>query len=161
MSFVPSFESKISTVDSLLSSDSCLNRPLVFTNGCFDILHRGHVTYLAQAKTLGVTLIVAVNSDDSIRRLGKGSERPINNLQDRMAVLASLASVDYVLSFDELNPLKLIKLFLPDVLVKGGDWSVDKIVGSDFVFSNGGSVISIPFLYNSSTTSIIRKISQK
>lgn len=134
------------------------NRPLVFTNGCFDILHRGHVTYLAQAKDLGKFLIVALNSDNSIKKLNKGQDRPINCLSDRMAVIASLEMVDYVISFENETPINLINELKPDILVKGGDWQIDKIVGGKEVLANGGIVRSIPFIYNTSTTKVIEKI---
>lgn len=135
-----------------------LPRPLVFTNGCFDIIHRGHVTYLEEARALGASLVVAVNTDASARRLEKGPDRPINLLEDRMAVLAALESVSLVTAFDEDTPIVLIELLRPDHLVKGGDWPIDKIVGHDFVQSYGGTVHSIPFRYERSTTAIIRKI---
>ncbi len=156
----PLFENKIIKPSQLLSQLSNIKQgnQLVFTNGCFDILHRGHVTYLAQAKSLGKSLIVALNSDESVRRLGKGSDRPINNLSNRMAVIASLESVDYVTSFDEDTPLELIKLIKPQILVKGGDWNIDKIIGSSEVFAYGGQVHSIPFLFDTSTTNLINRI---
>ncbi len=137
---------------------SILPRPLVFTNGCFDILHRGHVTYLEEARSLGASLIVGVNSDASARRLNKGPDRPINALDDRMAVLAALESVSLVVPFDEDTPLTLIERIRPDHVVKGGDWSVDTIVGHDFVKSYGGQVHSIPFRFDRSTTQLIRRI---
>lgn len=152
----PKFEGKIITNLSNLPNN--LQSPVVFTNGCFDIIHRGHVTYLAQAKTLGKTLIVALNSDESVKTLAKGDDRPINNLANRMAVIASLADVDYVIAFNESTPLELIKAIKPDVLVKGGDWQIDKIVGAQDVIAAGGKVYSIPFLYTTSTTNIINKI---
>ena len=135
-----------------------LPRPLVFTNGCFDILHRGHVTYLAQARALGAALIVGVNSDDSVRRQNKGADRPINCLEDRMAVLAALGSVDGVIGFDDDTPLALIQLIHPDVLVKGGDWPVDAMVGGREVLGWGGQVHSIPFLHTTSTTATLTRI---
>lgn len=133
-------------------------RPLVFTNGCFDILHRGHVTYLAQARALGAALVVAANSDLSVKRLGKGGERPVNPLEDRMAVLAALESVSLVTWFDDDTPLEIIRTCRPDILVKGGDWPVEKIVGADLVRAAGGWVVSIPFRYERSTTTLIDKI---
>ena len=133
-------------------------RSLVFTNGCFDILHRGHVTYLAQARALGASLVVAANSDASARRLGKGADRPINRLEDRAAVLAALQSVDLVSWFDEDTPLTLILACRPDVLVKGGDWKPEAIVGSREVLAWGGSVHSIPFQFERSTTATLNKI---
>ncbi len=135
-----------------------LKRPLVFTNGCFDILHRGHTTYLEEARALGASLIVAVNSDASVRRLNKGPERPVNTLDDRMAVLAALESVSLVLSFDEDTPLDLILAVKPDILVKGGDWPVSAIVGAEAVTARGGRVLSIPFRYDRSTTALVRRI---
>jgi rfaE bifunctional protein nucleotidyltransferase chain/domain len=155
---VPLFEQKILTMDRLVARLTQLPRPLVFTNGCFDILHRGHVTYLAQAKSLGAALIVGVNSDASVKRLGKGEGRPINNEHNRMAVLAALESTDNIIVFDEDTPLQLILAIKPDVLVKGGDWSPDTIVGSKEVLAAGGRVCSIPFLFNTSTTATIEKI---
>ena len=133
-------------------------RPYVFTNGVFDILHRGHVTYLAQARALGASLIVAINSDSSVRRLGKGDDRPINSTEDRMAVIAALECVDLVTSFEEDTPLKLINTIKPEFLVKGGDWSVELIVGSAEVASWGGKTLSIPFEYQTSTSKTIERI---
>lgn len=130
---------------------------VVMTNGCFDIIHPGHVTYLKQAKALGNKLIVAVNSDDSVKRL-KGDSRPINTLEDRIAVLSGLSSVDYVVSFGEDTPQKLISRILPDILVKGGDYKVEEIAGHKEVIANGGKVVIIPFVEGKSTTSIVRKI---
>lgn len=155
------FEDKVCTPQTLLTRLKTLARPLVFTNGCFDILHRGHVTYLAQARAKGKSLLVAVNTDDSIRQQNKGRERPLNTLLNRMAVLAALHSVDLVTWFDEQTPLKLISLVEPDILVKGGDWPRDKIVGSKEVLAKGGSVYSIPFIYHTSTTGLVKKIKMK
>jgi D-glycero-beta-D-manno-heptose 1-phosphate adenylyltransferase len=135
-----------------------LARPIVFTNGCFDILHRGHVTYLEEARALGASLIVGVNSDASVRRLEKGSDRPLNPLDDRMAILAALESVSLVVPFDDDTPLALIKLVRPDHLVKGGDWAPDTIVGNDVVRGYGGQVHSIPFRFDRSTTGLLRRI---
>ncbi|MHB1565589.1 MAG: D-glycero-beta-D-manno-heptose 1-phosphate adenylyltransferase [Acidiferrobacter sp.] len=132
--------------------------PVVFTNGCFDILHRGHVTYLEEARALGGALIVGVNTDLSVRRLGKGDDRPINPLVDRMAVLAALASVSLVVAFDEDTPLRLITALQPDILVKGGDWPVAAIVGAREVEARGGRVVSIPFRFERSTSALIRAI---
>ncbi|WP_031491816.1 bifunctional D-glycero-beta-D-manno-heptose-7-phosphate kinase/D-glycero-beta-D-manno-heptose 1-phosphate adenylyltransferase HldE [Succinivibrio dextrinosolvens] len=130
---------------------------VVMTNGCFDIIHPGHVTYLKQAKALGSKLIVAVNSDDSVKRL-KGDSRPINSLEDRIAVLSELSSVDYVVSFSEDTPQKLISRILPDILVKGGDYKVEEIAGHKEVIANGGKVVIIPFVEGKSTTRIVNKI---
>lgn len=132
---------------------------VVFTNGCFDILHRGHVDYLTKAKALGDLLVVGVNGDDSVRRL-KGPNRPVVNQDDRAAVLAALAAVDYVSLFDEDTPFELIRAIVPDVLVKGADWSVEAIVGKDVVEAAGGTVKTLEFLPNRSTSSIIQKIIQ-
>jgi rfaE bifunctional protein nucleotidyltransferase chain/domain len=154
----PSFEAKICTPDRLAERVASLPRPLVFTNGCFDILHRGHVTYLAQARALGASLLMGVNTDASVKRLGKGDDRPINSQEDRMAVLAALESVSLVTWFDEDTPLQLILACRPDILVKGGDWSVDNIVGAREVLSWGGQVHSIPFLHQRSTTATLAKI---
>lgn len=137
---------------------AALPRPLVFTNGCFDILHRGHVTYLEQARALGNSLVVGVNTDASTKRLNKGDDRPINPLDDRLAVLAALESVSLVIPFDEDTPTELIKLCRPDHLVKGGDWPVEKIVGYELVTSYGGKVHSLPIRYRRSTTELIRRI---
>ena len=154
----PSFEAKICTPDQLAGRVAELPRPLVFTNGCFDILHRGHVTYLAQARALGASLLMGVNTDASVKRLGKGDDRPINSQDDRMAVLAALESVSLVTWFDEDTPLQLILACRPDILVKGGDWSVDNIVGAREVLAWGGQVHSIPFLHQRSTTATLTKI---
>ena len=135
-----------------------LPRPLVFTNGCFDILHRGHVDYLTRSAALGRFLLVAVNDDDSAHRLNKGKDRPFNSLDDRIAVLASLECIDCVVPFHEDTPLDLIQLLRPDHLVKGGDWSTNQIIGSEFVSNLGGQVHSVPFRYPHSTTKIIQKI---
>jgi rfaE bifunctional protein nucleotidyltransferase chain/domain len=130
----------------------------VFTNGCFDILHRGHVTYLAQAAALGASLVVALNSDASVRRLGKGDERPVNALADRLAVMAALECVTLVTWFDEDTPLQAILACRPEVLVKGGDWPPERIVGSGEVLGWGGAVHSIPFLHPTSTTALLDKV---
>ena len=152
------FEQKICTRADFAARAAALPRPLVFTNGCFDVLHRGHVTYLAQARALGVTLIVGVNSDASVKRLGKGDDRPVNLEEDRMAVLAALESVSLVVLFDEDTPLELILACRPDVLVKGGDWMPDQIVGAREVQGWGGTVHSIPFVHERSTTALLKKI---
>lgn len=154
----PVFEKKILPPDSLSSAVKTWARPLVFTNGVFDLLHRGHVTYLAQARALGASLVVALNSDDSVRRLGKGEDRPINALPDRLAVVAALESVSLVTWFEDDTPLALIRQILPDVLVKGGDWPVEKIVGAQWVQAAGGKVLSIPFEHERSTTRMLQKI---
>jgi len=152
------FEQKICPSQQLAGRLGSRARPLVFTNGVFDILHRGHVTYLAEASSLGATLLVAVNSDASAKRLGKGEERPLNPLSDRMAVVAALESVHLVTWFDEDTPLALILASRPEVLAKGGDWKPEAIVGAAEVRSWGARVYSIPFRHQRSTTALLRKI---
>lgn len=154
------FESKV------LSRDACvarahagqLARPLVFTNGVFDILHRGHVSYLDEAAQLGATLVVAVNTDASVRRLGKGPDRPLNVESDRAALLAALASVSYVTFFDEDTPLELIEQLRPDIIVKGGDYDMAALPETALVESWGGRAQAIPFEFQRSTTSLVQKI---
>jgi rfaE bifunctional protein nucleotidyltransferase chain/domain len=153
-----SFEAKICEPAQFRDRASALERPLVFTNGVFDILHRGHVTYLAQARAFGRSLVVALNSDDSVRRLGKGGDRPINPLEDRMAVVAALESVTLVTWFDEDTPLARILECRPDHLVKGGDWPIEKIVGAREVAGWGGKVHAIAFLHERSTTRLLARI---
>jgi len=157
----PDFEAKICNPQDLSARLARLARPLVFTNGVFDILHRGHVTYLAQARALGASVLVAVNSDASARKLGKGEDRPVNTLADRLAVLAALESVTLVTSFEQETPLELILAAKPDVLVKGGDWKPDAIVGAKEVKGWGGAVRSIPLVTGRSTSSLIARIRGK
>ena len=154
----PDFEKKIADPADLTQRLANLARPLVFTNGCFDLLHRGHVTYLAQARSLGASLVVAVNSDASVKRLKKGAQRPLNTLADRMAVLTALECVSLVICFDQDTPLELILSVKPEILVKGGDWSPENIVGAKEVIAWGGQVHSIPFQFDRSTTALISKI---
>ena len=154
----PAFEDKIVAPGDLPQRLAQLPRPLVFTNGCFDILHRGHVTLLAQARALGAAMIVAVNSDASVKRLGKGDDRPVNALADRMAVLAALECVSLVTWFDEDTPIERIIECRPNILVKGGDWPVDRIVGHREVAAWGGRTVSIPFIHHKSTTALLEKI---
>jgi rfaE bifunctional protein nucleotidyltransferase chain/domain len=135
-------------------------KKVVFTNGCFDIIHRGHVEYLTKAKALGDILVVGVNSDSSVRRI-KGPLRPIVTQEDRMFVLASLRPVDYVCLFEEDTPFELIRALIPDILVKGSDWDINKIVGKEIVESTGGRVATIDFVPNRSTTSIIDRILER
>jgi D-glycero-beta-D-manno-heptose 1-phosphate adenylyltransferase len=130
---------------------------IVFTNGCFDILHRGHVSYLAEARKLGDVLLIGLNSDESVRRL-KGPQRPINNQDDRLYVLSQLKAVDFVEVFQEDTPLNLILKVRPKVLVKGGDWKIDQIVGAHEVLADGGDVFSLNFVDGYSTTSVINQI---
>ena len=153
-----SFEQKICTPQQLAARLRSCARPLVFTNGVFDILHRGHVTYLAEASALGATLLVALNGDASAKRLGKGEERPFNPLADRMAVVAALESVHLVTWFDEDTPLALILACRPETLAKGGDWRPEAMVGAAEVQGWGGSVHSIPFRHQRSTTALLKKI---
>ena len=133
---------------------------IVFTNGCFDVLHFGHVHYLLEAKKLGNILVVGLNSDDSVRRL-KGPSRPINGEKERAFVLAALSFVDYVVLFEEDTPENLIKVVRPDELVKGGDYALDQIVGADFVTQNGGTVTTIPFVEGFSSSQIIEQLKTK
>ena len=154
----PAFENKIHDPQGIAAIAQALPRPLVFTNGVFDVLHRGHVTYLAQARAQGASLIVALNSDASTRRLGKGEDRPINRLADRAAVIAALEAVGAVTWFDDDTPLALIHALRPEVLVKGGDWTEDTIVGGAAVRGWGGTVRSIPFLHQTSTTALLAAI---
>jgi len=153
-----SFESKLRKPEDAAVWARNQARPLVFTNGVFDVLHRGHVTYLARARALGHSLVVGLNSDASARRLGKGADRPINALEDRLALIAALESVDAVTWFDEDTPAALIEACRPDVLVKGGDWQVEQIVGAREVIARGGSVHSIPFEHARSTTALLKRI---
>jgi D-glycero-beta-D-manno-heptose 1-phosphate adenylyltransferase len=154
----PPFEAKICPPQQLAARLASCARPLVFTNGVFDILHRGHATYLAEARALGATLLVAINSDASAKRLGKGDDRPVNRLADRAAVVAALESVQVVTWFDEDTPLELIRACRPDVLAKGGDWKPEAIVGAAEVRGWGGRVHSIPFKHQLSTTALLEKI---
>ncbi|WP_299237653.1 D-glycero-beta-D-manno-heptose 1-phosphate adenylyltransferase [Sulfurihydrogenibium sp.] len=132
-------------------------KKIVFTNGCFDIIHAGHVDYLEKAKSLGDFLVVGLNSDESVKRL-KGPTRPVNPVDQRKKVLQALKPVDLVIVFEEDTPERLIKEIKPDVLVKGGDWKIENIVGADFVMSYGGKVYTIDFVYDTSTTKIIEKV---
>jgi D-beta-D-heptose 7-phosphate kinase/D-beta-D-heptose 1-phosphate adenosyltransferase len=134
-----------------------LGRRVVFTNGCFDLIHTGHIRYLQEARRLGDALIVALNSDRSVREL-KGERRPILDQNERAEVMAALGCVDYVTIFDEPTPREIIAVLLPDVLVKGGDWGVDQIVGRDDVEAAGGEVLSLPFVEGCSTTDLIERI---
>lgn len=157
---IAEFESKIVTPEDLEAASASLPRPVVFTNGVFDILHRGHATYLAQARAMGASLVVAINSDPSVRRLGKGDDRPINPLDDRLSMLAALGSTTLVSWFEEDTPIEAIKAVRPDVLVKGGDWPIEKMVGAREVMSWGGKVESVPFEHDRSTTSLLKRVRQ-
>jgi len=152
------FEGKVKPSGSAAQWAASLPRPLVFTNGVFDLLHRGHVTYLAQARALGAALVVALNGDSSARRLGKGEGRPLNALEDRMAVMAALEAVSVVTWFDEDTPAALIETLRPEVLVKGGDWPAEKIVGAVQTLARGGRVVSIPFEHQRSSSALLEKI---
>jgi rfaE bifunctional protein nucleotidyltransferase chain/domain len=144
------------SIDAITSDKQC-DKKIVFTNGCFDILHVGHIRYLSEAKSLGDILVVGVNSDESVRNL-KGPSRPINSLSDRALLLSELVCVDYVVSFKEQTPLKLIKMIMPDILVKGGDYTLDTVVGSSEVIDAGGKVELLKFHDGYSSTNYIDKI---
>ena len=154
----PRYPAKIADHGSAIARIAALERPIVFTNGVFDLLHRGHVTYLEQAKGLGASLVVAVNSDASVKRLGKGGDRPLNPLEDRMAVIAALACVDLVVPFDADTPRDLIAACAPDVLVKGGDYSAATTAGAAEVLAHGGRFVAIPFVHARSTTALVERI---
>jgi D-beta-D-heptose 7-phosphate kinase/D-beta-D-heptose 1-phosphate adenosyltransferase len=152
---------KLHTLDSLLqriTAHQQAGESIVFTNGCFDLLHIGHTRYLEEAKQLGDRLVVGINSDASVRQLAKGVDRPILPGAQRAEVIAALGCVDYVILFDEPDPLNLIKAIQPHVLVKGGDWTPERIVGKDFVEERGGFVRTIPLVPDISTTAIIERI---
>jgi len=153
----PRYLAKMATADTALARIAELARPIVFTNGVFDVLHRGHVTYLDQARALGASLVVAINSDDSVRRLGKGNDRPLNALDDRMALLAALEAVDLVVPFDTDTPRELIVACLPDVLVKGADYTAATTAGAAEVIAAGGRFVAIPFESAHSTSALIEK----
>jgi len=154
----PSFSAKITSRESLDRHLAVLARPLVFTNGVFDILHRGHVTYLDRARQLGASLVLGLNTDASARRLGKGDERPINKLEDRCAVVAALEAVSLVVPFDEDTPLALVLACRPDVIVKGGDYHVGSTVGAAEVIAWGGRFEAIPLVEGRSTTALIDRV---
>jgi rfaE bifunctional protein nucleotidyltransferase chain/domain len=154
----PSFESKVCIPAEIEARIAALPRPLVFTNGVFDILHRGHASYLAQARALGASLVVGVNSDASVKMLGKGDDRPINAEADRQALLAALESVDLVVLFTEQTPVNLIAKIHPDIYVKGGDYEIDSLEETRLVKTWGGVAVAIPFLYERSTTTLLGKI---
>lgn len=156
------FEQKIFTPQTLASQllQDRWPRPVVFTNGVFDLLHRGHVTYLDEAAQLGATLIVAINSDASARRLGKGPDRPLNPAQDRAALLAALECVAAVTVFEEDTPVEIIRILKPDLIVKGGDYDMETLPETALVRSWGGNAVAIPFEFNRSTTALVNKIRQ-
>ncbi|MFZ3141665.1 D-glycero-beta-D-manno-heptose 1-phosphate adenylyltransferase [Polaromonas sp.] len=154
----PAFLDKISARDDARARVAALPPPVVFTNGVFDVLHCGHATYLAQARELGASLVVALNTDASARRLGKGPERPLNRQEDRAGLIAALESVSLVTWFDEDTPLELISELKPDVLVKGGDYDMDKLAETAVVKAYGGQALAIPFVEGYSTTALVKKI---
>jgi rfaE bifunctional protein nucleotidyltransferase chain/domain len=158
MTTPPDFEHKVASRTDLAARVAQLPRPVVLTNGVFDILHRGHVTYLARARALGASLVVAVNSDASVRRLGKGDDRPINSEADRAAVLAALESVGLVTIFDEQVPLPVVEIVRPDVYVKGGDYDMALIPEAQLARSWGARTVAIPFEHERSTTALLAKV---
>ncbi len=155
---LPDFIVKLCPRAELQPRLAALERPVVFSNGVFDIVHRGHVTYLAQARSLGASLVVGLNSDASARSLGKAPDRPLNNEGDRACVLAALQSVSLVTLFDEATPLELLKLIRPDIYVKGGDYDIERLAETALVRSWGGHARSLPFLGGYSTTSLVARI---
>lgn len=151
---------KLKTLEQLVAIRHDLERQgkrVVFTNGCFDLLHRGHVRYLDQAKSLGEVLIVALNSDSSVRTL-KGPDRPVMSHEERAELVAALATVDYVLIFEELDPERVIRALEPDVLVKGGDWPADQVIGREIVENRGGKVHTVPYVEGASSSELLRRI---
>lgn len=152
------FESKLCTVEQLATRVAALPKPVVLTNGVFDLLHRGHVTYLAQARALGASLVVAVNTDASVKRLGKGDDRPLNTCEDRMAVLAALESVSLVVPFDEDTALETVQRARPEIYAKGGDYDMNAIPEGRAVQAYGGKVVAITFEHDRSTTKLLKKV---
>jgi rfaE bifunctional protein nucleotidyltransferase chain/domain len=157
----PAFENKIVARSTLASCVAQLARPVVFTNGVFDLLHRGHVTYLAQARTLGASLVVAINSDASVRKLGKGEDRPLSSEDDRAALVAALESVTLVTLFDEKIPLETLKAVRPEFYIKGGDYDMDTLPEGALVESWGGTSLSIAFDHDRSTTQLLTRLRAK
>lgn len=155
---LPDFLQKLCLREQLQARLAKLPRPVVFTNGVFDVMHRGHAIYIAQAKALGATLVVALNTDASARRLGKGPERPLNNEQDRAAMMAAMGAVDVVTWFDEDTPQELIAQIRPDILVKGGDYDMRKLPETALMQSWGGQALALPFVDGYSTTALVKKI---
>ena len=156
----PDFLTRIASPQEAVSRVAQLREkgPVVFTNGVFDVLHRGHATYLAQARSLGASLVVALNTDASSKRLGKGDDRPLNTLEDRVALMAALASVSLVTWFDEDTPYQIIDALRPDILVKGGDYDMATLAETQLVVSYGGRALAIPFVSGYSTTALVQKI---
>ncbi len=157
---MPDFEKKICSRAELKVCIARLPKPVVLTNGVFDILHRGHVSYLADARALGASLVVAVNTDASVKRLGKGDDRPVNICEDRMAILAALESVDLVVAFDEQTALEVVQEARPDIYVKGGDYDMRAIPEGQAVLAYGGRAIAIDFEFDRSTTKLLSKVRQ-
>ncbi|RJF97618.1 D-glycero-beta-D-manno-heptose 1-phosphate adenylyltransferase [Noviherbaspirillum saxi] len=155
---MPDFEKKFSTRAELAARIASLPKPVVLTNGVFDILHRGHVTYLAQAREQGASLVVAINTDASVKRLGKGDDRPVNTCEDRMAILAALESVSLVVPFDEDTALEVVQQAMPDIYVKGGDYDMTAIPEGRAVAAYGGKAIAIEFQHDRSTTKLLSKV---
>lgn len=156
----PTFLDKIVSRQDARARVAALPQPVVFTNGVFDVLHTGHVTYLAQARSLGASLVVALNSDASAKRLGKGPDRPLNNEADRATLIAALESVSLVTWFEEDTPLEIIDELRPDMLVKGGDYDMAKLAEAKLVESYGGQALALPFVAGYSTTALVQRIRQ-
>jgi rfaE bifunctional protein nucleotidyltransferase chain/domain len=157
---MPQFESKFCSRKDLQARVAALPKPVVVTNGVFDILHRGHVTYLAQARALGASLVVAVNTDASVKRLGKGDDRPLNTCDDRMAVLAALESVSLVVPFDEDSALEVVQQAQPEIYAKGGDYDMQAIPEGRAVLAYGGQAVAIDFEHDRSTTKLLTRVRQ-
>lgn len=155
---MPDFETKLCSRDELQARAAALPKPVVVTNGVFDILHRGHVTYLAQARALGASLVVALNTDASVKRLGKGDDRPLNSCEDRMAVLAALESVSLVVPFSEDSALEVVQEITPEIYVKGGDYDMAAIPEGKAVLAYGGQAVAIDFEHDRSTTKLLTKV---
>ena len=155
---MPDFETKLCSRDELQARAAALPKPVVVTNGVFDILHRGHVTYLAQARALGASLVVALNTAASVKRLGKGDDRPLNSCEDRMAVLAALESVSLVVPFSEDSALEVVQEITPEIYVKGGDYDMAAIPEGKAVLAYGGQAVAIDFEHDRSTTKLLTKV---
>ncbi|MBK4736524.1 D-glycero-beta-D-manno-heptose 1-phosphate adenylyltransferase [Noviherbaspirillum pedocola] len=158
MRAAPDFERKLCSREELAQRIAHLPKPVVLTNGVFDILHRGHVSYLAEARALGASLVVAVNTDASVKRLGKGDDRPLNACEDRMALLAALESVSLVVAFDEDTALETVQIARPDIYVKGGDYDMASIPEGQAVLAAGGRAVAIDFQHDRSTTKLLKRI---
>ena len=158
---MPDFETKLCSREDLQARAAALPKPVVVTNGVFDILHRGHVTYLAQARALGASLVVAINTDASVKRLGKGDDRPLNSCEDRMAVLAALESVSLVVPFSEDSALEVVQEITPEIYVKGGDYDMAAIPEGKAVLAYGGQAVAIDFEHDRSTTKLLSKVRQQ